>query len=109
MPRYEGSESGYRHLGLFNAMFKRRFGMTPSEWRDNGLAKPRGRRFATLTALILSLLACITAGWPAQADQPPTPASTDVPTAKTNSPTLEIRGFDVQGNTVLPQEAVDRS
>ncbi len=27
-------ESGYRHLGLFNAMFKKRFGMTPSEWRQ---------------------------------------------------------------------------
>lgn len=26
-------DSGYRHLGLFNAMFKKRFGMTPSEWR----------------------------------------------------------------------------
>jgi AraC-like DNA-binding protein len=27
------TESGYRHLGFFNAMFKKRFGMTPSEWR----------------------------------------------------------------------------
>ena len=26
-------ESGYRHLSLFNATFKRRFGVTPSEWR----------------------------------------------------------------------------
>ncbi len=26
-------DSGYRHLGLFNAMFKKRFGLTPSEWR----------------------------------------------------------------------------
>lgn len=26
-------ESGYRHLGLFNSMFKKRFGVTPSEWR----------------------------------------------------------------------------
>ncbi|HTQ52350.1 MAG TPA: helix-turn-helix transcriptional regulator [Candidatus Acidoferrales bacterium] len=25
--------SGYRHLGLFNAMFKKRFGLTPAEWR----------------------------------------------------------------------------
>ena len=24
-------ESGYRHLGLFNALFKRRFGVTPSQ------------------------------------------------------------------------------
>lgn len=27
------SVSGYRHLGLFNAMFKKRFGLTPVEWR----------------------------------------------------------------------------
>ena len=26
-------ESGYRHLSLFNASFKKRFGHTPSEWR----------------------------------------------------------------------------
>jgi hemolysin activation/secretion protein/AraC-like DNA-binding protein len=31
-------DSGYRHLGLFNTMFKKRFGVTPSEWRQqNGL------------------------------------------------------------------------
>lgn len=27
------TESGYRHLGFFNAMFKKKFGVTPSEWR----------------------------------------------------------------------------
>jgi AraC-like DNA-binding protein len=28
--------SGYRHAGLFNVLFKRRFGRTPSEWREEG-------------------------------------------------------------------------
>jgi AraC-like DNA-binding protein len=32
-------DSGYRHLGLFNAMFKKRFGLTPSEWRQQNLLK----------------------------------------------------------------------
>jgi AraC-like DNA-binding protein len=32
-------ECGYRHLGLFNSMFKRRFGMTPSEWRRQNSAR----------------------------------------------------------------------
>jgi AraC-like DNA-binding protein len=32
-------ESGYHHLGLFNAMFKKRFEVTPSEWRRQHLAK----------------------------------------------------------------------
>jgi AraC-like DNA-binding protein len=27
-------ESGYRNVGLFNALFKRQFGATPSEWRQ---------------------------------------------------------------------------
>jgi len=34
-------ESGYRHLGLFNAMFKKRFGVTPSEWRQQNLSAAR--------------------------------------------------------------------
>jgi len=32
-------ESGYRHLGLFNAMFKRRFEVTPGEWRQQNRRK----------------------------------------------------------------------
>ena len=32
-------DSGYQHLGLFNVMFKKRFGMTPSEWRQQNLRK----------------------------------------------------------------------
>ena len=32
-------DSGYRHLGLFNAMFKKRFGVTPSEWRQQNAPK----------------------------------------------------------------------
>ena len=33
------SESGYNSLTLFNATFKKRFGMTPSEWRRRNLIK----------------------------------------------------------------------
>ncbi len=32
-------ESGYRHLGLFNTMFKKRFGLTPGEWRQKNFPK----------------------------------------------------------------------
>jgi AraC-like DNA-binding protein len=32
-------DSGYRHLGLFNAMFKKRFGLTPAEWHRQCLGK----------------------------------------------------------------------
>lgn len=34
-------QSGYRHIGLFNAMFKRQFGMTPTEWREKILSASR--------------------------------------------------------------------
>jgi AraC-like DNA-binding protein len=29
---------GYRHLGVFNSLFKRRFGMTPTDWRREAVA-----------------------------------------------------------------------
>lgn len=36
-------ESGYRHLGLFNSLFKQHYGMTPSAWRQHSAAmKSRG-------------------------------------------------------------------
>jgi hemolysin activation/secretion protein/AraC-like DNA-binding protein len=40
-------DSGYRHLGLFNSMFKKRFGATPSEWRQQNLKKENGGRNST--------------------------------------------------------------
>jgi AraC-like DNA-binding protein len=39
-------DSGFNHLGLFHSMFKRRFGMTPSEWR----ALAAQKRFTSRTA-----------------------------------------------------------
>ena len=46
--------SGYRHLGLFNAMFKRRFGVTPSQWREqngaNNLSLQTRNRFSRLAS-----------------------------------------------------------
>jgi len=55
-------ESGYRHVGLFNSMFKKRFGLTPSEWRRQNLEKlfpshPRhARRSVSRVVAGLSLL-----------------------------------------------------
>ena len=52
-------ESGYRHLGLFNAMFKKRFGMTPSEWRQQNLStrqKKTSKSSNTLLVLLVLLL-----------------------------------------------------
>ena len=53
-------ESGYRHLGLFNSMFKKRFGLTPSEWRQQTAAKistaPARQTFIRATTLVQTLL-----------------------------------------------------
>ena len=63
-------ESGYRHVGLFNAMFKKRFGMTPSEWRRQNLKKnvqtrPRHSRQSAsrlVARLAVVLLFCLSIG-----------------------------------------------
>lgn len=51
-------ESGYRHLGLFNAMFKRRFGVTPSQWRHQNvpMAASNPSKAPNLLPLLLLLL-----------------------------------------------------
>jgi AraC-like DNA-binding protein len=33
-------DTGYRHVGFFNALFKKRFGLTPKEWRQQNLPAP---------------------------------------------------------------------
>ena len=106
-------ESGYRHLGFFNAMFKKRFGMTPSEWRrtnpdkekDTARRRPvRGKS----AALALLLFAALMLGLPAA---PVTPA-TNAPTANvarpTNAPGFRVLGYEVQGNTLLSQELLEK-
>jgi len=70
-------DSGYRHLGLFNTMFKKRFGLTPSEWRRNAQKnnptderRPSKRiRAVALLAGLAGLLLASTA--PAQTKVPP--------------------------------------
>jgi AraC-like DNA-binding protein len=33
-------DTGYRHVGFFNALFKKRFGLTPKEWRQQNVPPP---------------------------------------------------------------------
>jgi hemolysin activation/secretion protein/AraC-like DNA-binding protein len=52
-------ESGYRHLGLFNAMFKKRFGVTPGEWRQQNAPKnspPQSRNIFSKTTSAIAVL-----------------------------------------------------
>ena len=49
-------ESGYRHVGLFNAMFKKRFGLTPGEWRRQHLQKSFSTRSINAHRLLTPVL-----------------------------------------------------
>jgi hemolysin activation/secretion protein/AraC-like DNA-binding protein len=106
-------ESGYRSLGLFNTMFKRAFGMTPSEWRQKYLKKPRGPKLRRAAAMVLLL------SWPlaqvasaAGLDQPKVssaaPTAASVATgdngggATNKAPTFEVKAYEIRGNTLLP-------
>jgi hemolysin activation/secretion protein/AraC-like DNA-binding protein len=95
-------ESGYRHLGLFNAMFKKRFGTTPSEWRRRSRRKPHDRlaRSAVRAGVLLTvLLALVWQGAFGQTNAPAAPAPAQ--------PKFEVRTFDVRGNTLLPAKALN--
>ncbi len=112
-------ESGYQHLGLFNALFRRRFGMTPSAWRRKS-KKPTQRNqrrikpgTLTLTAAALLLgggllVAQTSTNAPSAPSQVLFSPSVPVVTQVTNAPPVRvIRDFTVEGNTVLSPETVD--
>ena len=89
-------ESGYRHLGLFNQMFKRRFGLTPSAWRQKNLSPMvdalagRGRS-VTLTVLLLLVQIFFSTAVKAE-----TAAS-----ATNAAPKFKVEKYLVSGNTIL--------
>jgi len=59
-------DSGYHHLGLFNSMFKKHFGMTPSEWRrTTRKSPPPPRKTGARISLWLLLLLGNFLSWPA--------------------------------------------
>ena len=106
-------ESGYRHLGLFNTLFKRRFGMTPTQWRRQiQTAEPRRRRSggAAANAWIgvlgaIAGLGLALGGAPTLlAQTTPAAASTNAPAAATTK--LSIKRYEVVGNTLLSPSAV---
>src|SRR6266436_3070471 len=81
-------ESGYRHLGLFNFMFKKYLGMTPSEWRRKNLKKSRPQKLARVAILCGTFLSALFSGMAAEKPPPEKPAearqssSTNPPSAK---------------------------
>ncbi|MEI7809679.1 MAG: helix-turn-helix domain-containing protein, partial [Verrucomicrobiota bacterium] len=94
-------ESGYRHLGLFNAMFKRRFGMTPSAWRQQNVPKNYFKRAAALFLLLPLLQAVLAPVASAQATN-----TVAVNSATNAGPKFAVEKYLVSGNTVLPPEKI---
>jgi hemolysin activation/secretion protein/AraC-like DNA-binding protein len=104
-------DSGYRHLGLFNSMFKKRFGVTPGEWRQQNLHKdvptqPRNQR-ARFTGRISVLLAMLGLHFVspvgAQTNPPAMAKPVHSATVSTNvGPRFEVEKYLVMGNSILP-------
>jgi hemolysin activation/secretion protein len=89
-------DSGYRHLGLFNAMFKKRFGVTPSEWRQQNLPAPAKNYFKRgATALVLLLAALQIFLAPAARAE-----------GSNATPHFKVEKYLVAGNTVLPPNQI---
>ncbi len=99
-------ESGYRHLGLFNAMFKRRFGVTPSQWRLQNLPPPATvpKRAGLLPVLLVALSSFFfMSGAFAQ--------NTNVPAQKTGAnafPHFAVKKYEVTGNTLLEPKQLSK-
>jgi hemolysin activation/secretion protein/AraC-like DNA-binding protein len=104
-------DSGYRHLGLFNVMFKKRFGVTPSEWRQQNLRKnclppPRnGLAKFTARAAVLFVLFALNLISPAVAQMNsivvPAQSSPTAPAESNAAPHFNVRAYAVKSNTLL--------
>jgi len=123
-------DSGYRHLGLFNSMFKKRFGTTPSEWRRQSLRKslpPQHRknfpkpatRAGSLLALLLFGLNFIlpavaqTNSKTTDSGSPPdlvaSPANNATTTAESDAaPGFSVQAYAVKSNTLLSSNILTR-
>ena len=98
--------SGYRNLSLFNSLFKKRFGQTPSQWRKNSAKGPgKVRRLGSL-AVFLALLFAAPLLRAALTDAAPTAAAAApaAAPAKSKPLTFRVTGYKLEGNTLLPPD-----
>lgn len=90
-------DSGYANLGLFNRLFKRHSGQTPSQYRAQNRSRRSPGALRTFTALVLLMrIAAL------EAAQPPAPPPGETAAPRTNAlPRFSLRGYRVEGNTLL--------
>jgi AraC-like DNA-binding protein len=86
-------ESGYRHLGLFNTMFKKRFGMTPTQWRWKAARESGKSAVAFLCSWSLAL-SCL-----ATESEINSPVHAPIVSA--------VNRCEVAGNTLFTKDALD--
>ena len=95
-------ECGYHNLSLFNYLFKKRFGMTPSQSRKNDVKIPDKPRRRVATTLLSTCFLAMTLS----AAETNSPALAAV-VSKTNAPlTFRVDRYDLQGASVLPPEVL---
>ena len=104
-------ESGYHNLSLFNKMFKKHTGMTPTQWRQRHADAPESRPSKNAKSALLAVGLLLSFGLAAaSAAETRTPSPSTPPaatnasvttTAATSTNTFKIEGYRVEGNTVL--------
>jgi hemolysin activation/secretion protein/AraC-like DNA-binding protein len=125
-------DSGFRHLGLFNAMFKKRFGATPSDWRRQNMPKnpsTQTRGYFSRAASGISTMAAMlclffaspafgqtnpTGDWRTATPQTAPESGAHETNAKTNGipvstnagPRLKVEKYLVEGNSILSPETI---
>ena len=111
-------DSGYQHLGLFNVMFKKRFGVTPSEWRQQNLRRSRPpqsqKNLPKCVARVGILLALFILNFisPAIAQTNsivvPAQSSPTAPAESNAAPHFNVRAYAVKSNTLLATNILTR-
>ena len=108
-------DSGYHHLGLFNMMFKKRFGMTPGEWRQqnhrrhlpfqsrSSFPNPAPRLGILLVLLVFNFMLPALA----QTDSIALPPAAS-PAADDLALGFNVRTYAVKSNTMLPTNILAR-
>lgn len=93
-------ESGFKHLSLFNALFKARYGSTPSSSRKplpSRMSKPAKKLpLSRMAAAFACMLAC----GAARAAEPAAPPKKEA--------LFTIKRYEVQGNTLLPTSDLEK-
>ena len=103
-------ESGHGSLAHFNYVFKKRFHMTPTEWRDRQMAPPRrtarAKPLQTAGALVLLLLSVLGISISLHAE-----SAGNSPTNAPKAPpalTFKVDRYEIKGNTVLSTNVINR-